>query len=236
MTMRNRDVFTLVELLIVIAIIAILAALLLPALNMARDAAKYSYCGNNLKQLGMADYSYASDFSGYPAKSVDGTWATRMIYVHYLADYLGLNSRPFDIDNYRPGVLLCPEKNYTLYHYDPTAAQTAADLPRGKVYHSYGVYDLSARMSSVKKPSAALMMSEPHESDVVADLKTLFLGCVFRGTGPDVPFSLEFRHKNNKKANVLYYDGHIGPTDYQTIYIDCINSNYLPFDKDLDGI
>ena len=62
--------FTLIELLIVIAIIAILAAMLLPALNKAREKARSIQCINNQKQIGMALSFYQNEFNGYvlPAK------------------------------------------------------------------------------------------------------------------------------------------------------------------------
>ena len=62
---RNRKNFTLVELLIVVAIIAILAAMLLPALNKARATARSSQCISNLKQLYLCENNYMSDFNGW---------------------------------------------------------------------------------------------------------------------------------------------------------------------------
>jgi len=104
--MLKKNAFSLIELLVVVAIIAILAAFLLPALQKAREKARQGVCMSNLKQLHIIFMMYANDHNGYffpyafPNPNPTAYWP----YLLYLEDYF-LGSRATS------GVRFCPNDN-----------------------------------------------------------------------------------------------------------------------------
>jgi prepilin-type N-terminal cleavage/methylation domain-containing protein len=85
---RQKTGFTLVELLVVIAIIGILVALLLPAIQAAREAARRTQCSNHMKQIGLALHNYHESFQKFPYG-----WDNRGVgWTLHLLPFLELNS------------------------------------------------------------------------------------------------------------------------------------------------
>jgi prepilin-type N-terminal cleavage/methylation domain-containing protein/prepilin-type processing-associated H-X9-DG protein len=119
--MKQKAAFTLVELLVVIGIISVLIAMLLPALNKAREQAQMVAGASNMRQIGQAAFMYAQDNHGMLPYAIEwensaGTELNvynRQTFFGLLAPYLGMKYAPVWTDNaknpwYEKSVLVCP--------------------------------------------------------------------------------------------------------------------------------
>lgn len=139
----KRRAFTLVELLVVIAIIGILVALLLPAVQAAREAARRTQCSNNLKQLALAMHNYHDTNKRFPMASV---YANKLGYIARILPFFEQQAVYDQIDFTRDHnanmpvaahqieTLLCPSGSTETSRYD---AETI-DGQRCFTTHYYG--------------------------------------------------------------------------------------------------
>ena len=199
---RQGSGFTLIELLVVISIIAILAALLLPALGKAKMQAKRANCVNNLQQIGVAFHSFAHDHNGkFPMHVTTSDGGT-------LASALGTNGVPAEIaPAYRhlqalsnelvtPKILICPAD-------ERTAAEKFAKLQNENV--SY----LVAVNAPLGKSTAVLS----GDRNIVAATATGILQ-TSTDENPHVRWTDEIHHA---QGNLLFADGHVEKQNSKTL-------------------
>ena len=108
---KNRKAFTLIELLVVISIIALLMAILVPALSKAKDIAMCVVCASNVRQLAMSNFLYAGDYGRFAHHGTITGRAPAGVksedYVQELLEPYGLPQVGHDVKNPR-GIWVCP--------------------------------------------------------------------------------------------------------------------------------
>ncbi len=206
--------FTLVELLIVIAIIAIIAAMLLPALNQARERARSTSCVSNLKTFSQFVFLYSQDNDDYPVPVaiLTDTGGTAMRWIQVEAFQKMVTGDSFSTYEYWPEKLLCPGATYALQ------ADTSADRKDGRanIARSYGRNNefgqlwndpihRTIKLGRVRNPSGKLDFMDatgwnPEYSHAKYSTKYLL-------TGESTTMTVAYRH--NRRINASFYDGHV---------------------------
>ena len=220
---KREKHFTLIELLVVIAIIAILAAMLLPALQQARERGRTSACFNNLKSMSAACQFYQGDFRGYLPGQNNG-------YLYWLCHDECKGKSMFAF-----GQFLHLYLKYDLRYWNTmggwgfmknNAAVCPSDFRKNNRYNGAGHYFsyatnyyvtwlrpnsdiLMKRPSKMRQPAQYMWLVEnqnPHNDS--RQLTFASTNYPFKITA-DATVGVEFRH--NGKVSALFMDGHVRP-------------------------
>jgi len=220
-----KNAFTLIELLVVIAVIAILAAMLLPAMNQARETARSAYCLNNLKQMGMGAMTYSMAHNDFwvPGLASGTNWADN-------ADFLEPLKIKYVASKYWPPAKLCP--NATAAMADSSLSGYGWKGFEASYRPIHGVYGMTHgadsniwsggtvtaaayRLTVVKQGSHKVGFLD--NCDWMADVWSAGAQKYWNNGEKIGNYQAAYRHSNRKASNVLLFDGHAESMRYNQL-------------------
>lgn len=221
--MKTRKVssgaFTLIEILASMAIVAVLAALLFPAIGKMTQKAREAKCLSNLRQLGSAWLAYANDNGGRLASSGWKNTSTNPDYPG-IRDYAGMPAGSIGSDPWlRATVFTCP----ALQANPATATQEA-------FFRTYGVNELACdlyypnptyggqkrRLANINRPSQFAVAMDGSIAPG-SPASSLYGSTCSNRQGKEQWVQMPHGSPSNKGANVLYADGHVAWTEPSVI-------------------
>jgi prepilin-type N-terminal cleavage/methylation domain-containing protein/prepilin-type processing-associated H-X9-DG protein len=211
MTISPRRGFTLIELLVVISIIALLIAILLPALGKARKAAQNMVCMNLIRQYGVANGVYATQSRGYmlPVRLKNGAATTDWVANTMLLDAMGMQNQTIGYGNV-PINRICPMAEYAKDH-----PGTGIYLDHYRLEYSYGcnisvfsnvqLFDTTTqivyRTDMITRPAYKLAMADAMDWWINDKHSNTYVNESSRS-------STMTAYRHDKAANVLFFDSH----------------------------
>jgi len=237
MCKKESKAFTLIELLVVISIIALLMAILMPALGAARSGSRALACKSNLRQLLLANIGYATENDGFYVPAASDMWDNAGLHrwhgkrdtlderfdplrgplIGYLADGR-VKECPLRVEfvkgqdwntNFEQG---CGGYGYNMTYIGSRTSQSAA----GSVQAWKDSYAMTARMTEIAAPAMTLMFADTAMAKSGKSLIEYSFAeppfTVYNGRLVTEFFmspSIHFRHRN--QANIGWADGHVEP-------------------------